>query len=47
MTDWFARAVLHVSNVEASLSFYVDRLGFTVPGRVEWDGHTHVAEVDR
>ncbi len=47
MTDWFARAVLHVSNVEASLAFYVDRLGFTIPWRVEWDGHTHVAQVDR
>jgi uncharacterized glyoxalase superfamily protein PhnB len=39
--------VLHVSNVEASLGFYVDRLGFTVPWRVEWDGRVHVAEVDR
>ena len=47
MTDWFARAVLHVSDTERSLSFYVDRLGFTIPWRVEWDGHTHVAEVDR
>jgi hypothetical protein len=33
MTDWFARPVLHVSNVEASLRFYVDRLGFTVAWR--------------
>jgi uncharacterized glyoxalase superfamily protein PhnB len=47
MADWFARPVLHVSNVEASLGFYVDRLGFTVCWRVEWDGATHVAEVDR
>jgi uncharacterized glyoxalase superfamily protein PhnB len=47
MIDWFARSVLHVSNVETSLGFYVDRLGFTVPWRVEWDGHTHVAEIDR
>jgi catechol 2,3-dioxygenase-like lactoylglutathione lyase family enzyme len=47
MSDWFARAVLHVSNVEASLGFYVDQLGFTVSWRVEWDGHVHVAEVDR
>ena len=31
MTEWFARPVLHVSNVEASLRFYVDRLRFTVP----------------
>ena len=47
MTEWFARPVLHVSSVEASLRFYVDRLGFTVPWRVEWDGQAHVAEVDR
>ena len=47
MTDWFARPVLHVSSVEASLGFYVDRLGFTVPWRVEWEGRAHVAEVDR
>src|SRR5262245_17643540 len=47
MTEWFARPVLHVSNVEASLRFYVDRLGFTVPWRYEEDGRTHVAQVDR
>jgi catechol 2,3-dioxygenase-like lactoylglutathione lyase family enzyme len=48
MTEWFARPVLHVSSVEASLRFYVDRLGFTIPWRVEdEDGRTHVAEVDR
>jgi uncharacterized glyoxalase superfamily protein PhnB len=47
MTEWFARAVLHVSNTEASLRFYVDQLGFTVPWRVDWDAHTHIAEVDR
>ena len=47
MADWFARAVLHVSDVEASLVFYVERLGFTVDWRVEWDGRAHVAEVDR
>jgi catechol 2,3-dioxygenase-like lactoylglutathione lyase family enzyme len=47
MTDWFARPVLHVSNVEASLHFYVDRLGFTVPWRYEEDGRARVAQVDR
>src|SRR6185295_7907099 len=44
MTDWFARPVLHVSDVEASLRFYVDRLGFTCPWRYDEDG---VAQVDR
>jgi hypothetical protein len=47
MTDWFARPVLHVTDVEASLRFYVDRLGFTSPWRHEEDGRAHVAQVDR
>ena len=47
MTEWFARPVLHVSSVEASLRFYVDRLGFTIPWRYEEDGRPRVAQVDR
>ena len=47
MTDWFGRPVLHVSNVEASLRFFVDELGFTVPWRYEEDGRARVAEVNR
>lgn len=47
MTDWFARPVLHVSNVEASLRFYVDRLAFTVAWRYEENGRARVAQVDR
>jgi catechol 2,3-dioxygenase-like lactoylglutathione lyase family enzyme len=49
MTEWFARPVLHVSNVEASLRFYVDRLGFKVPwrGGVGADGKADVAQVNR
>jgi len=47
MTDWFARPVLHVTDVEASLRFYVDRLGFTSPWRYDEDGIAHVAQVDR
>ena len=39
--------MLHVSSVEASLSFYVDRLGFTVPWRYEEEGRARVAQVDR
>ena len=31
MTDWFARPILNVEDVEASLRFYVDKLGFTSP----------------
>lgn len=47
MVDWFARPVLHVSDTEASIAFYVDQLGFTADWRVEWDGRVHIAEVDR
>jgi catechol 2,3-dioxygenase-like lactoylglutathione lyase family enzyme len=48
MTGWFARPVLHVTDVEASLGFYVDRLGFTCPWRYEDDGgRAYVAQVDR
>src|SRR6185312_4414847 len=31
MTEWFARPVLHVTDVDASLDFYINRLGFTCP----------------
>ena len=47
MTDWFARPVLHVSSVEASLRFYVERLGFTIAWRYEEEGVVHVAQADR
>ena len=47
MADWFARPVLHVSDVESSLRFYVDRLGFTNPWRYDQDGRVFVAQVDR
>jgi catechol 2,3-dioxygenase-like lactoylglutathione lyase family enzyme len=47
MTDWFARPVLHVADVEASLGFYIDRLGFTSPWRYDQDGRASVAQVDR
>jgi uncharacterized glyoxalase superfamily protein PhnB len=47
MTDWFARPVLHVKDVEASLLYYMNQLGFTSPWRYEKDGKLHVAQVDR
>jgi|SRR5579863_2645255 catechol 2,3-dioxygenase-like lactoylglutathione lyase family enzyme len=47
MTDWFARPVLHVKDVEASLLFYVHRLGFTCPWHYDEDGRAYVAQVDR
>jgi catechol 2,3-dioxygenase-like lactoylglutathione lyase family enzyme len=47
MTDWFARPILNVTSVEASLRFYVDRLGFTCPWQFDEDGRAYVAQVDR
>ena len=47
MTDWFARPVLHVTDVDASIRFYVDRLGFSIPWRFDEDGKTFVAQVER
>jgi catechol 2,3-dioxygenase-like lactoylglutathione lyase family enzyme len=47
MADWFARPVLHVANVDASIGFYVDRLGFTSPWHYEEDGRCRVAQVER
>ena len=47
MTDWFGRPVLHVTDVEASLRFYVERLGFTSPWRYEEDGRVRVAQAER
>ena len=47
MTDWFARPILSVKDVEAAIRFYVDRLGFTSPWRHNEDGRADVAQVDR
>jgi len=47
ITDWFARPVLHVTDVEASLRFYVDRLGFTSPWRYVEGPGARVAQVER
>jgi|SRR5579859_1631729 len=47
MTDWFARPVLHVADVDASLRFYIDQLGFTSPWRFAEDGKVCVAQVER
>ena len=47
MSDWFARPILNVTDVDASLRFYTDKLGFTVPWRFDEAGQAHVAQVDR
>ncbi len=45
--DWFARPVLHVSDVAASIEFYVARLGFAKAWQHDEDGAPVVAQVDR
>ena len=47
MTDWFARPVLFVTDVDRSVDFYVNQLGFTQSWRFEEGGTPHVAQVDR
>lgn len=47
MTDWFARPIINVTDVEAALRFYVNQLGFTNPWRYDEDGKVYVAQVDR
>jgi uncharacterized glyoxalase superfamily protein PhnB len=47
MADWCARPIVCVTDVAASLRFYVDRLGFTSPWSYEEDGKVVVAQVDR
>ena len=47
VTDWFARPVLHVKNVDASVRFYCDQLGFTSPWRYDENGEARVAQVER
>ena len=47
MTDWFARPVLHVKDVDASLRFYGNLLSFTSPWRYDEEGRARVAQVDR
>ena len=45
--EWFARPVLHVSDVAASISFYVERLGFTSEWTHDEAGKVVVGQVER
>jgi catechol 2,3-dioxygenase-like lactoylglutathione lyase family enzyme len=47
MTDWFARPIFNVADVEASLRFYIDQLGFTSEWRFDEAGKAYVAQVER
>jgi len=44
--DSFGRPVFHVKDVDASIRFYMDRLGFTSEWRYAEDGKGHVAQVE-
>ncbi len=47
MAEWYARPVLFVADVPASMSFYIDKLGFARAWSYEEEGKTIVAQVDR
>jgi catechol 2,3-dioxygenase-like lactoylglutathione lyase family enzyme len=45
--QWYARPVLFVADIDRTLDFYVNRLGFTQSWRYEDKGKAFVAQVDR
>jgi catechol 2,3-dioxygenase-like lactoylglutathione lyase family enzyme len=45
--QWYARPVLFVADIDRTLDFYVNRLGFTQSWRYEDDGKAFVAQADR
>jgi catechol 2,3-dioxygenase-like lactoylglutathione lyase family enzyme len=45
--EWFARPVLFVTDIDASVDFYVKQLGFTQEWRYEEEGKPCVAQVGR
>jgi catechol 2,3-dioxygenase-like lactoylglutathione lyase family enzyme len=45
--DWYARPVLFVADIDRTLDFYVNRLGFSQSWRHEEDGKALVAQADR
>ena len=47
MNEWFARPVLFVADVDRSIDFYVNQLGFTKGWRYEEEGKALVAQVER
>ena len=47
MSRWYTRPIICVSDVERSLAFYIDKLGFTEAWRHVEEGQLLVAQVDR
>ena len=47
MSSWVTSTLVFVRDVDASIRFYVDKLGFTLNMRFEEDGQARVAGVGR
>ena len=47
MSGWYARAVLHVADVDRAIDFYTGKLGFSEAWRHADNGRLLVAQVDR
>jgi catechol 2,3-dioxygenase-like lactoylglutathione lyase family enzyme len=47
VSDWYTRPVLFVADINRSVEFYVNQLGFTQSWRYQEDGKAFVAQVDR
>jgi len=47
VTEWFTRPVFHVADVQRSIDFYVERLGFEESWRHTESGTLLVAQVER
>ena len=45
--EWYARPVLFVADIDRSVDFYVNQLGFTEQWRYEEEGKAFVAQVER
>ena len=45
--EWYARPVLFVADIDRTLDFYVNRLGFTASWQYQEEGKAFVAQVDR
>jgi catechol 2,3-dioxygenase-like lactoylglutathione lyase family enzyme len=45
--EWYGRPVLFVRDIDSTLDFYVNRLGFTQRCRYEKEGSAFAAQVDR
>jgi catechol 2,3-dioxygenase-like lactoylglutathione lyase family enzyme len=45
--EWYARPVLFVADIDRTLDFYVNRLGFTQSWKFEDGGRALVAQADR